>query len=852
MRRVAADAKLIQRVLANQEKALGPEHRDVAVSLNLLARLYFEQGRYAEAEPLAKRALAIWEGALGPEHPTIAGNLNLLARVYADSGRYAEAEPLYKRAVAIWEKAFGPEHPDVAMGLNNLANLYMDEGRYAEAEPLHKRALAIREKLFGAEHPEVAMSLTNLGRLYFEEGRYAEAEPIRKQALAIWEKAFGTQRTEVAMGLKNLARLYAAQGRAAEAEPLYKWALAIWEKVLGPEHPNVAAALGSLASLYAEQGRAAEAEPLYKRALAIQEKAFGPEHPNVAQGLVRLARLYADQGRYAEAEPLVDRATDLLEWKHGTPDAAIRAYQLRAELGWHAKRAGEAVADLRRAMDLAEQLRTQSSGAEHERAEFFGQFSGIFEQMVAWQLELGDMAEVLSAMERAHARSLLDDLRSAGADLNVGRPARQREEMLRRERELKMRVAGLEAQREQAAEDQQRRRLDAELGEAREALYQFYRDQRSSSSVYRNLLASGGGSIRLSLLERQLRGRGGLLLAYLLGEKGGYVLSVGVGKPRVTALGIDAAAAKSLAIDAGPLTAKRVRAALVKADGTGVVQQLSRPRHAAEVAERLSVLWKVLVPEADREAISRGKAKRLVIVPDGPLALLPFETLVLQPGSNPQYLLDVDVPVVYAPSATVLYNLQMRLQAAGPAGTPPVLVVGDPLYPAEAPPGRGREQGPGAAPHGFAISRGGWAVEPAALFGNRSRLGVPGLREARAGRDQAGPRSGHQGQCAGRRGRPPGRTPRLPRLRGQRLRQFLRSAGPGAGKRRREQSGRRWFSHPGRHLPVGPQTLRAGDPQRVRHESRPPAARRGRMGLVARIPGGRLAAGGGQRLARGR
>ena len=109
-------------------------------------------------------------------------------------------------------------------------------------------------------------------------------------------------------------------------------------------------------------------------------------------------------------------------------------------------------------------------------------------------------------MERAHARSLLDDLRSAGADLNVGRPAQQREEMVRRERELKTRVASLEVQREKANEDQQQRRLDAEVGEAREALYQFYRDQRSTSPVYRNLLTSGGASVRLSLLGASTAG----------------------------------------------------------------------------------------------------------------------------------------------------------------------------------------------------------------------------------------------------------------------------------------------------------------------------------------------------------
>ena len=56
----------IKRALAISEKALGPEHPDVAISLNNLALLYRAQGRYAEAEPLLKRALAISEKALGP------------------------------------------------------------------------------------------------------------------------------------------------------------------------------------------------------------------------------------------------------------------------------------------------------------------------------------------------------------------------------------------------------------------------------------------------------------------------------------------------------------------------------------------------------------------------------------------------------------------------------------------------------------------------------------------------------------------------------------------------------------------------------------------------------------------
>ena len=46
------------------EKALGPEHPDVTLSLNNLALLHRDQGNYAEAAPLYRRSLAIWEKVL--------------------------------------------------------------------------------------------------------------------------------------------------------------------------------------------------------------------------------------------------------------------------------------------------------------------------------------------------------------------------------------------------------------------------------------------------------------------------------------------------------------------------------------------------------------------------------------------------------------------------------------------------------------------------------------------------------------------------------------------------------------------------------------------------------------------
>jgi tetratricopeptide (TPR) repeat protein len=314
---------LAQQSLAIREKALGPRHRDIAISLNELALLYDKQGRYTDAEPLYKRSLAIREEALGPDHSDVAESLNNLGLLYLEQGRYADTEPFLRRSLAIREKALGPNHPDVAISLNNLGLLYLQQGRYADAEPLLRRALAIREEALGSDHPDVARVLDGLAKLYHRLGRFTDAAPLFGRSLAIREKALGPDHPDVAISLNDLADLYSDQGRFADAEPLLRRSLAIREKALGLDHPAVATALNSLGWVHFQQGHSDDAEPFFRRALAIREKALGPDHPDVATTLRSLGWLCLQQGRLADAEALYKRATAILEKALGYNHPAV-------------------------------------------------------------------------------------------------------------------------------------------------------------------------------------------------------------------------------------------------------------------------------------------------------------------------------------------------------------------------------------------------------------------------------------------------------------------------------------------------------------------------------------------------
>jgi tetratricopeptide (TPR) repeat protein len=285
----------------------------LATALGRIARLYKDQGRFGEAEPLYQRSLEIKEKSLGAEHPSVAVTLNNLAELYRSQGLYEKAEPMYQRSLEIKEKSLGAEHPSVAVTLNNLAGLYESQGLYEKAEPLYQRSLEISEKSLGAEHPSVATTLNNLAGLYRSQGLYEKAEPLYQRSLEISEKSLGAEHPNVAVTLGNLAGLYRSQELYEKAEPLYLRDLAISEKSLGAEHPDVAVTLNNLAGLYESQGLYEKAEPLYQRSLEIKEKSLGAEHPSVAVTLNNLASLYHSQGLYEKAEPLYQRSLEIQE-----------------------------------------------------------------------------------------------------------------------------------------------------------------------------------------------------------------------------------------------------------------------------------------------------------------------------------------------------------------------------------------------------------------------------------------------------------------------------------------------------------------------------------------------------------
>ena len=107
-------------------------------ALNKRVMSLYQAGKSAEAIPLARQMLAMLEKMLGPDHPNVAASLNNLASLYEDQGRYADAEPLSNGHWRSTRRRSGPIIPMSRASLSNLGSLYTN------ARPLHRCRAALQ------------------------------------------------------------------------------------------------------------------------------------------------------------------------------------------------------------------------------------------------------------------------------------------------------------------------------------------------------------------------------------------------------------------------------------------------------------------------------------------------------------------------------------------------------------------------------------------------------------------------------------------------------------------------------------------------------------------------------------
>ncbi len=632
-------------------RQLGDGYSEAVTHNNLC---YLEQRRgalqtardcYLEILPAQRRA--------GVRH-SLATLLNNLGGVHYQLGEPDAARRYLTEALEL-RRGLGDVQGEAQL-LNNLASLERYLGAWQEALSHYGRALELRR--LAEDRWGEAKTLNNIGYAYLTVGEIDRSRGFFEQALEL-RRELG-DRGGQAVTLANLGVVYHQQGNPAKAQAFHSKALEL-RLELGKQRDAARTHLWLARDLRA-LGDSPAALAELDRALAL----FGNTGDRRFEAWAR-----SDRGRLLlELDRPEDALLDLqaaLELQHQVRDLAgeaetlVRLAQTQRQLGRldvahdHARAAVEHLETLRAGVGIPE-LRASFLSARHQAYELDVELAMEIHSRRPGE---GHDLAALEASERAHARDLLDLLSSSRIDPDQGIDR----DLVERRARLEDRLRFL-AQQRLRADGPHAAELDRELDEIAAELDRVEADIHSAHPRYADLVRPrvlDAAAIR-ALLDPETA-----LIEIALGERRSFLWWI-------TATAVDSFELPGrLEIETLALAAQR---------------QLSTVEHAIGGAAGsdggpVDTLGRLLFdPLAGRLG-----SRRLVVVPDGALHLLPFAALA-RPGTGgaggggPLLLRH---EVVQLPSASVLAALRRpqhrapRWQAAVLAD--PILGTGDPAEP---------------------------------------------------------------------------------------------------------------------------------------------------------------------------
>lgn len=628
---------------------LAPGSLVVAESLHTLGNAEFWTDNLNAAANYYARALEIRE-LRDPGGLTVARNLQVLSNVEWRRGRLREASDLLTRAADLY-RANDANQGYVGELHLTLGHIATDRGHFAQAEQLYLQGVELFEE-FAPNSKNHADALHALGIVSAARRDDEAAAYYERLALDIYEE-LQPEGQRVALVLTNLGRIALRRQAFDEAADYFRRSLAIVQ-AFGSEGYLLASRLSDLGNLERARGQAGAALAYYGRALSILESA-APGSLFMADALTDLGSLGRESSD-PQAEAYLRRALTIATGSGpGTMFVARPAYELALLL----RDSGEsepALVHFATAIDALEQQRRLIGGSDETRSRYGALHDHYYRDYIEMLVALGRVDDAFHAAERYRAHDLL--MMMAGRDLSLdqsGLPAELLEE---------------------------RRRLNQDYGVAYEQ--------------YRSRVVEDGADLR-PIIER---------LAVLRIERRELAERIRTISPLLAALEnpqpIDAASA-SRAIEPGTLllsflvlddrtlvfalTAGAARAAVFKAP-VGAAQLADRVR-------RMRIL--LLVPDAGDESrraldeigaelaalliepalSSQPDVSRLLLLPDGPLHVLPFAALSRRTDDGPPRYLIEDFAIQSAASATVFAELRRRKASARPVR---LAAFGDPDY----------------------------------------------------------------------------------------------------------------------------------------------------------------------------
>ncbi|MBD2338725.1 tetratricopeptide repeat protein [Calothrix sp. FACHB-156] len=675
----------LTQVLALQKQLPQPDPSKQAVTYMSMGTTYTVANDYQKALEYFNQARSLFQKSGRPNEQ--AEVLIQISFVYDELGQQQTALDVLNQALTLQRAQKNRSRE--AFTLNNIGGIYASFGNYQQSLDFYNQALTLQRQI--KDLPGEAATLTYIAKLYQSLGDDKLSVDTYNQALDKF-RAIG-DRSQIAQIFDSLGNVSRSAKQPQKALEYYNQALKLWREqgALFQEFATLTGIIRAYESLQ-DYSQALDAA---NQALALAKKQQSPFSEASALGL--LGRVYLAAGDYQKSLDFSNQATSkfrLLGVPSGEANTlrnigkaynALKQYQqaidnynqelkLLRQLG---DRTGEAETlyniavserdrnnleaarnQIESTIKIVEDIRTRVT-SQDLRTSYFASVQKYYEFYIdllmrshKQQPSKGYDALALQASERARARSLLDLLAEANADIREGIDPK----LLETERSLQKQLDAQEKRSLKLSSSGNKTEIQ-NLEKQTQALLEQYRQLqakiRSTSPRYAALTQPQ--TLSLKQIQQQILDDNTLLLEYAVGEERSYLWAVT--KNSITSYELPKRAEIAAAV-------QEFRKVLISP-----IQRTS-PDAAATPLTQL-----ILAPVAQQLG-----QRRLVIVADGALQYIPFAALNTPSAKNGSYEpLAVNHEIITLPSASTLAVL--RQETAGRKPAPKALaVIADPIF----------------------------------------------------------------------------------------------------------------------------------------------------------------------------
>lgn len=181
-----------------------------AVGSNL-ANVLYRRGEYATALRLYFSDLRANKRAYGELSEGVARSYSNIGLIYWRIGSPKTAVEYLERSTEIRYRLQGDRHPQIHINFNRLGLIYSDLGDLDRALLYHRKSLAEKIRR-GTTHPELAHVYNNIGLLFFRVGRYDSSRIYQNLARRLREES-EVSPSDLIMSYHNLGQVEAALGQ---------------------------------------------------------------------------------------------------------------------------------------------------------------------------------------------------------------------------------------------------------------------------------------------------------------------------------------------------------------------------------------------------------------------------------------------------------------------------------------------------------------------------------------------------------------------------------------------------------------------------------------------------------------